>query len=88
MAFWWSQETEDLLVQMWKERKNLYNVGSPAYHNKAMLGMLKFQVFLPQIKYDNLEKSQKIVLCVTESIEITYDMIGSNHRAIFCLVGS
>ena len=58
MAFWWSQETENLLVQMWKERGNLYNVGSPgpAYHNKAMFGMLKFQVLLPQIMYDNRRK--------------------------------
>ena len=71
---------------MWKERENLYNIGSPAYHNKAMLGRLKFQVFPPQIKYDNRRKvaGNRTVCNRKHRDYIQYDLF----RAIFCLVVS
>jgi hypothetical protein len=34
MPFVWSEEREELLIEMWKDRENLYNVNLPSYHNK------------------------------------------------------
>lgn len=32
--FVWSEEKEELLIEMWRDRQSLYNVSLPAYHNK------------------------------------------------------
>ena len=34
MAGFWTQEREDVLLELWEERNNLYDVRSQAYSNR------------------------------------------------------